>query len=96
MLTLIAWDFDENDIHQEIDAFAKSIPFEETENKVNVVENGTNGIGQFNYFYRIQNFGSKIAMNVPSIQLQQLLQMYFQLHVHAMKVFQLLNALINH
>ena len=53
MLTLMAGDFIDYDNDQEIDAIAKSIPFEETKNKVNVVQNGTIGIGWFNYSYRV-------------------------------------------
>ena len=61
MLTIEAWDSNWFDYgtDQEIDVTVKSIRFEETNNKVNVVENGTNGIGQFNYSYRIQHFDSK-------------------------------------
>ena len=57
-LIIQAWDYNVENCEQEIDANSKSIPFEETKHKVNVVHSGKNGIGQFNYSYRVHNFGS--------------------------------------
>ena len=40
---------------------AKSIPFQANNNEVKVEENGTNGIGWFNFSYRLQNSDNKNA-----------------------------------
>ena len=57
-LTIQALDYSGEDREQEIDAISKRILFEETKHKVNIVQSGKNGIGQFNYSYRVHNFGS--------------------------------------
>ena len=60
MLTIAAWDFVNNYNDQEIDAIVISIPFEDTQNEVNIEQNGANAIGWFNYSYRVQNFDNKM------------------------------------
>ena len=45
--------------NDEIDVIVKSIPFHANNDEVKVEETGTNGIGWFNFSYRVQNFDSK-------------------------------------
>ena len=45
----------------EIDMIVKSIPFLVSNDEVKVEENGTNGIGWFNFSYRVQNSYNKNA-----------------------------------
>ena len=61
MLTIEAWDYYNNDKNQEIDIIVKSIPFREVEDEVNIVEFGTNGIGQFDFSYRIEDFSNNCS-----------------------------------
>ena len=63
MLTIEAWDYGNTNYMygHEIDVIINSVPFEETENKINTVQFGTNGIGWFNYSYSVQNSDSKNA-----------------------------------
>ena len=59
MLTIETWNFNYVHNDHEIDVINRSIHFEETKNKVNIVGIGTNGIGRFNFSYRVKNFDSK-------------------------------------
>ena len=59
MLNVEAWDFVNNGYNHEIDVIEESIPFEEAKDKVNSVGIGANGIGWFNYSYRVQNLDTK-------------------------------------
>lgn len=58
--------------------------------KVNIVENGMNGIGQFNYSYHIENFDRKnsYVFSIESLTRTALLQYHFLFHAHAKQVFQ--------
>ena len=59
MLTITAFDFDYDWEHDVIDLIMKSIPLQVNNDEVKVEENGTNGIGWFNFSYRVQNSGNK-------------------------------------
>ena len=58
-MTIRALDFDYGSNHDQIDVIVKSIPFLVNNDEVKVEENGTNGIGWFNFSYRVQNSDSK-------------------------------------
>ena len=58
VLTIEAWDYFNNDKNQEMDILVKSIPFQEAKDDVNIVEMGTNGIGVFDFSYRVEDFSN--------------------------------------
>ena len=53
------WQYDDNWENDEIDMIVKSIPFLVNNDEVEVEGIGTNGIGWFNFSYRVQNSDSK-------------------------------------
>ena len=59
-LTIEALDYDDNQ-DDEIDVIVKSISFFVNNDDVKVEENGTNGIGWFNFSYRVQNSDNQNA-----------------------------------
>ena len=61
-MTLEALD-DDSSSYDEIDVIVKSIPLLVNNDEVKVEENGTNGIGWFNFSYRVQKSDSKSTCN---------------------------------
>ena len=63
MLTIEAWDYYNIDKNQEIDIIVKNIPFQEAKYEVNVVEIGSNSIGEFDFSYRVEDFSNNNTYN---------------------------------
>ena len=71
-MTTKALDYDQGSPDDEIDVIVKSIPFLVNSDEVMVEEIGMNGIGGFNFFYRVQKSDSIQCTGVHAMQMFQL------------------------